>query len=164
MQTVSVRIPEDDLAWLVELQLPDATSPSDKIRALIADARRRVKGAHDFVRCAALFREQVRPVLDAIDAYEHATHQRSEIVTLLAAQLPELMASLVTAAPPGKPIGEAAGELEARLTAKSMRLLLGMLRLAVTGNRPIYQPAVLDSYVHEVKELANLIQPAQANP
>ncbi|PXX27177.1 hypothetical protein FPJ27_20850 [Burkholderia sp. MS455] len=164
MQTVSVRIPEDDLAWLVELQLPDATSPSDKIRALIADARRRGRGAHDFVRCAALFREQVRPVLDAIDAYEHATHQRSEIVTLLAAQLPELMASLVTAAPPGKPIAEAAGELEARLTAKSMRLLLGMLRLAVTGNPPVYQPAVLDSYVHEVKELANLIQPAQANP
>ncbi len=56
MQTVSVRIPEDDLAWLVELQLPDATSPSDKIRALIADARRRGKGANDFVRWAALFR------------------------------------------------------------------------------------------------------------
>ncbi|VWD41329.1 hypothetical protein [Burkholderia lata] len=163
MQTVSVRIPEDDLAWLVELQLPDATSPSDKIRALIADARRRGRGAHDFVRCAALFREQVRPVLDAIDAYEHATHHRSEIVTLLAAQLPDLMASLVTAAPPGKPIGDAAGELEARLTAKSMRVLLGLLRLAVTGNPPAYHPGVLDPYVHEVKELANLIQPAQAH-
>jgi hypothetical protein len=162
MQTVSVRIPEDDLAWLVELQLPDATSPSDKIRALIADARRRIKGAHDFARCAALFREQVRPVLDALEAYEHETHRHSELVALLAAQLPDLMASLVTAALPGQAIADASSELEARLTAKSMRMLLGLLRLAVTGNPPTYHRAVLDPYVREIKELANLVQPAQA--
>ena len=162
MQTVSVRIPENDLAWLVELQLPDATSPSDKIRALIADSHRRIKGAHDFARCAALFREQVRPVLDVIEAYEYETHHHSELITQLAAQLPDLMASLVTAAPPGHAIAEAANELEARLAAKSMRMLLGLLRLAVTGNPPAYHRAVLDPYVREVKELANLIQPAQA--
>ena len=39
MQTVSVRIPEDDLAWLSSLQLQGASSPSDKIRALIGYRR-----------------------------------------------------------------------------------------------------------------------------
>jgi hypothetical protein len=161
MQTVSVRIPENDLAWLSSLQLPGASSPSDKIRALIADAQRRAQGENDFVRCTTLLREQVRPLLDATQTYEHTTHRHSEIVALLAAQLPELMASLVTSIPEGKRVGDLARELEARLTAKAMRMLLGLLRLAVTQRPPTYDATVLNPYVVEVQELAQVIQIAR---
>lgn len=143
MQTVSVRIPEDDLAWLSSLQLQGASSPSDKIRALIADAQRRATGENDFVSCVALLREQVRPLLEATQAYEHATHSHSEIVTLLATQMPELMASLITALPDGKRVAEVAREIEARLTAKAMRMLLGLLRLAVTQRPPTYDLSLI---------------------
>ncbi|MEW6339790.1 MAG: hypothetical protein AB1704_03750 [Pseudomonadota bacterium] len=161
MQTVSVRIPEDDLAWLSSLQLQGASSPSDKIRALIADAQRRATGENDFVSCVALLREQVRPLLEATQAYEHATHSHSEIVTLLATQMPELMASLITALPDGKRVAEVAREIEARLTAKAMRMLLGLLRLAVTQRPPTYDPAVLNHYVTELQELTQVIQVAR---
>jgi hypothetical protein len=161
MQTVSVRIPEDDLAWLANLQLPGASSPSDKIRALIADARRRAHGENNFVSCTALLREQVRPVYDATQAYEHATRQHSEVVALLIAQLPELTASLITSIPEGKRVAEMARELEARLTAKAMRMLLGLLRLAVTQRPPTYDATVLNPYVTEVRELAQVIQIAR---
>jgi hypothetical protein len=161
MQTVSVRIPEDDLAWLSSLQLQGASSPSDKIRALIADAQRRANGENDFVSCVALLREQVRPLLEATQAYEHATHCHSEIVTLLATQMPELMASLITAPPEGKPVADVAREIEARLTAKAMRMLLGLLRLAVTQRPPTYDPTVLNHYVAELQELTQVIQVAR---
>jgi hypothetical protein len=161
MQTVSVRIPEDDLAWLSGLQLPGASSPSDKIRALIAEAQRRATGENDFVSCVALLREQVRPLQEATQTYEHATHCHSEIVTLLANQLPELMASLVTALPEGKRVAEMAREIEARLTAKAMRMLLGLVRLAVTQRPPAYDPAVLNPYLAELQELTQVIQIAR---
>ncbi|MEF9387324.1 hypothetical protein V4890_17120 [Ralstonia solanacearum species complex bacterium KE056] len=161
MQTVSVRIPEDDLAWLSNLQLPSASSPSDKIRALLADARRRTAGENDFAHCVMLLREQVRPLQEAVQSHEQATQSHSEIVSLLAAQLPELMATLITSVPKGQPIGESAGELEARLTAKAMRILLCLLRLAVTQRPPVYRANVLNPYVDEVQELARIIQPAR---
>ncbi len=161
MQTVSVRIPEDDLAWLSNLQLAGASSPSDKIRALLSEAKRRAGGENDFASCVALLREQVRPLQDAVQTHEHTSHSHSEIVSLLAAQLPELMATLITSAPEGKRLAETAVELEARLTAKAMRILLGLLRLAVTQRPPVHQSTVLNPYVAEVQELAQIIQPAR---
>ena len=40
MQTVSVRIPEEDLEWLMGLDIAGARNPSDRIRSLIAATRR----------------------------------------------------------------------------------------------------------------------------
>ena len=71
------------------------------------------------------------------------------------------MATLITSAPEGKRLAETAVELEARLTAKAMRILLGLLRLAVTQRPPVYQSTVLNPYVAEVQELAQIIQPAR---
>ncbi|KJK22057.1 hypothetical protein UB46_23335 [Burkholderiaceae bacterium 16] len=161
MQTVSVRIPEEDLAWLAGIELPGASSPSDKIRALLADARRRADGSSDYIGCVALLREQVRPLLDATQTLEHEHQQHSEIVPMLAMQLPELMASLIAGVPSGDRAPAQARELEARLTARAMRMLLGLLRLAVTQRTPAYDPAVLDAYVPEVLELAKLIHNAR---
>ena len=56
---------------------------------------------------------------------------------------------LITSAPEGKRLAETAVELEARLTAKAMRILLGLLRLAVTQRPPVYQSTVLNlSLIH----------------
>ncbi|MGO4325491.1 hypothetical protein AB4Z48_06680 [Cupriavidus sp. 2TAF22] len=161
MQTVSVRIPEEDLAWLGNLRLPGTSSPSDKIRALLADARRRAEGSSDYIGCLSLLRDQVRPLLDAAQALELDHQLHSEIVPTLAMQLPELMASLIAGVPAGDQAPAQARELEARLTARAMRMLLGMLRLAVTQRTPAYDPAVLDAYIPEVLELATLIRSAR---
>jgi hypothetical protein len=161
MQTVSVRIPEEDLAWLAGIQLAGASSPSDKIRALLADARRRADGSGDYVGCVSLLREQVRPLLEATQALEHDHQLHSAIVPLLAMQLPELMASLSAGVPAGDQAPAQARDLEARLTARAMRMLLGLLRLGVTQRTPAYDPAVLDAYIPEVLELAKLIQSAR---
>ncbi|MDF3832812.1 hypothetical protein P3W85_07615 [Cupriavidus basilensis] len=161
MQTVSVRIPEEDLAWLARIQLPGASSPSDKIRALLADARRRADGSSDYIGCVSLLREQVRPLLEAAQILEQDHQQHSEIVLMFAMQLPELMASLIAGVPAGDQAAARARELEARLTARAMRMLLGLLRLAVTQRTPAYDPTVLDAYVPEVLELATLIKNAR---
>lgn len=161
VQTVSIRLPEDDLAWLSQLQLPGATSPSDKLRALLADARRRSEGANDYISCLALLREQVRPLLDVTQTLEHDSAIHSEIVPMLAMQAPELMATLIASVPAGSDAAEEAKALEARLASRAMRMLLGLLRLAVTQRTPAYDPAILDPFVPEVLELAGMIRMAR---
>ena len=40
MQTVSARIPIDELQWLATLEVQGANTPSDKLRALVTQLRR----------------------------------------------------------------------------------------------------------------------------
>ena len=164
MQTVSIRLPEDDLAWLTQLQLPGATSPSDKLRALLADARRRSEGANDYIGCLTGLRDQVRPLLDVTQALEHEHAMHSEVLPMLAMQTPELMASMIAGVPAGEDAAAQARTLEGRLAARAMRMLLGLLRLAVTQRTPAYDPAVLDPFVPEILELAEMIRMARQTP
>lgn len=164
MQTVSVRIPEDDLAWLAGLDLPDAHSPSDKIRGLIAEARRRAAGEGDYLSCVAQMRETLRTFNDQLQTQEHALLLHSEVLALLGAQLPELMAGVATALPAdAESSADSARQCEAQLTARAMRLLLGLLRLGVTRRAPAYDPTLFDRYVPEVEELLLLMQRARSD-
>ena len=43
MQTLSARIPTEDMEWLAGLDIQGAVSPSDKLRALIAQMRRHTR-------------------------------------------------------------------------------------------------------------------------
>ena len=48
MQTLSARIPLEDIEWLASLDIQGAVSPSDKLRALIAQMRRQYEGTLDY--------------------------------------------------------------------------------------------------------------------
>ena len=48
--------------------------------------------------------------------------------------------------------------LQADLTERTMRLLVRLLRLSITQAVPAYDPAVLDSYISEIAEIADLIR------
>jgi hypothetical protein len=48
--------------------------------------------------------------------------------------------------------------IEADLADRTMRLLVRLLRLSITQTVPAYDPAVLDTYVAEIAEIADLIR------
>ena len=51
---LSVRVSQDDAAFLAGLAVTGATSPSDKLRALIRDARLRHEGCSGYAECFAI--------------------------------------------------------------------------------------------------------------
>lgn len=157
MQTVSVRVPEDDLAWITALRIDGSSSPSDKIRAIIANARRQREGASDFVAAAATVHDSIRPFMDAIKAVEHKFRMHSEAVLVMGEVLPELIAAMICSPPSGKDPRGAAVQIEADLVRRAMRLLTAMLRLSVTPMSPTYDPSVFDPYIPEVIAIANII-------
>ena len=97
MQTLSARIPTEDLEWLVGLDLQGAVSPSDKLRALIGQLRRQHEGSLDYQRSLGWLRDLVAPFVSAIrgvrapepDAFggAHAGRRR---------RLPQIMATLLS--------------------------------------------------------------------
>jgi hypothetical protein len=160
MQTVSVRIPEDDIEWLMGLDIAGARNPSDRIRSLIGATRRQRAGTSDYVACVAMMRDFLRPLQEALSTAERREKRHSEVVATILAGLPEIMAEAI-AAPPIPADDKAVPVLarfEADLATRTMRLLLQLLRLSITPAVPAYDPAVLDSSLAEIANIAELIR------
>jgi hypothetical protein len=160
MQTVSVRIPEDDIQWLMGLDIEGARNPSDRIRSLIAATRRQRAGTSDYVSCAAMLRDFLRPLQDTLSTVERREKVHSEVVATILAGLPEIMAEAIAFPPvPGDSSAVATlARIETDLATRTMRLLVQLLRLSITPAVPAYDPAVLDSYLAEIANIADLIR------
>src|SRR5262249_32329091 len=96
MQTLSARIPSEDLEWLGGLQIEGAVSPSDKLRSLIGQLRRQHDGSLDFQRSLSWLRDLVTPFVSSIRTLEHHNRMHSEVLTLVAEALPQIMATLLS--------------------------------------------------------------------
>ena len=159
MQTISVRVPDDDLEWLMSLEVPGARNPSERIRSLLTETRRQREGMHDYVACAAMLRGFLQPFADAVAAAERRHKVHSEVVATIVDSLPEIMAEAIAFVPAaGDKAVAALTRVEADLCARTMRMLIRLLRLTVTHAVPAYDPAVLDADLAEVIEIGDLVK------
>jgi hypothetical protein len=83
MQTVSVRMPNEDMEWLATLNLQGTSTPSDKLRALVAQIRRQREGAADYAASLAWMRDLVTPLVTRIGANEHKQGSHSEVIRIV---------------------------------------------------------------------------------
>lgn len=157
MQTLSIRIPNDDFEWLLSLPEAGAKTPSDRLRALIQRVRQQDAGLSDHALCAAWMRALAQPFADAVAASERQSHARSEALAVLIERVPPLMALLAATRLDAERQADAALAAEAVLVPEALRLLAGLLRAALTPNSAVYDIAVLDRGLPDIIELAGLI-------
>ncbi|MBD9369908.1 hypothetical protein [Xanthomonas sp. XNM01] len=144
-QTVTLRLDEDDLTFLAGIEVAGATNLSEKIRALLADARAQREGlddfgaAYDFVR--GLFAVPERRVHQA----EVASQQRSELVARVLAWMPETAAFVLagSALQAGGDTPKALRDFERGLGERAMVLTESMLQLAQAGFPGCHAPETL---------------------
>ena len=147
-QTVTLRLDEDDLTYLAGIDVPGAANLSEKIRALLADARAQRDGlgdfgaAYDFTR--RLFSTPERCVRDA----EVRTQVRSELIARVLAWMPDTAAFMLSSAcprpdPRRKDDTEHLRRLEHGLGERVLALVDSMLQLAHAGFPGCYDPATL---------------------
>ena len=157
MQSLSARIPTEDLEWLSRLDIQGAVSPSDKVRSLIGQLRRQHEGTLDYQRSLAWLRDQVAPFVSAIRAIEHENRMHSEVLTLVAEALPQIMATLLSERGLTNDAKARAVEVEQIVVQRCFQLLTSLLRLAVTSDAACYDPKVIESHVPRVLEIAQII-------
>jgi len=157
MQTLSARIPLEDIEWLAGLDLQGAISPSDKLRALIAQMRRQFEGTLDYERSLSWLRDLVAPFVTAIRAVEHNNRMHSEVLTLTAEWLPQIMAILLSERALGKDAKKRAIDIEELIVQRCFQLLASIMRLAVTREAACYSPAVIEKHVSGVLEIAEIV-------
>lgn len=159
---ISVRIPADEADFLASLNLEGALSLSEKLRAVIAEARSRRDGAHNYLNALKSSQESLAPTLRTIRNSENAHDLHSELVGRLAEWLPDCFALMVSAAGDDETLSpEQLTDIERRLADRSLTLMQSILQIALTPKAPCYDPDVFADRIDAVLGLAELV--AQTN-
>ncbi len=160
---VSVRLPKEDADFLAELHVDGATTASDKMRALISDARRRHQGPQDFQSCLSAVEEMLGPVSRRLRHGELRESVHSELLTRLLEWLPDMAAFLIASGEQIEGDGKALRRMEEGVAERAFRLMESLMHLGVTRRCPCYDPEVINQRVAPILELAKVIEARQAN-
>ena len=88
--SLSVRVDDDDAAFLARMQIDGARTPSEKLRALLRVERRRQQGSHDADEAAEMFRDLLRTTRRRIRKMEAESGARSDLLKKIYDHLPEI--------------------------------------------------------------------------
>lgn len=157
MQTLSVRVPAEDIEWLASLQTPGALTPSDKLRALIAQMRKQHQGAMDYATCVGWLRELLAPFVVAIRELEHRQNLHSGVIDAVVEWLPQIMATLLAERRFAEEPAKNLTALEDTLIQRCFQLATTLLRLGITPRAECYDPSAIERHLGRVIELADLI-------
>lgn len=149
----SARISLDDAEFISSLEYEGAATPSDKLRALLAETRRRHGNQVDFGHNLAQMQEWLTPLKRRLLVRQDQLQSSMEIANRLLDTLPELLARLLTLAARAEQLG--ARELrqgEQQLLQAMLRMNELLLPLAL---RPEHVKAQAD--LEALYKLANLV-------
>lgn len=156
---LSVRISESDAAFIARISLPGAVTPSDKIRALIAEARLRHEALDSPREGGAFVRALLQPQRERVRALEEQLGMHSEAVAKLVEWLPEFLALFLGASlSKQEDAALSLRALERVLVSKLLATVEALLRLAVTSQEPCYDPQVVSSQLEVLIELLEVIK------
>jgi len=155
---ISVRITPEDAEFIAAMDVAGASTPSDKVRAVLGEARRRRMESRDYPGCLAMLQEMLSPALRNLRQAELDHGMHSELVALLGEWLPEVMAVLIASAAEVGPAEteESLHEVEAAVADRVFRLIDAVLRLGITRTCRGYDPEVISSRLGSALELAQV--------
>lgn len=154
---VSVRITQEDADFIAALQVEGAHTASEKIRALLTQARLQHEQEQDF----AHFLQQVHNMLALakhnIATWEKDKTQHSTLIARAFEILPDLLAYVASESPSAEASLAEMKKYEAAIAARLMHLVESVLQLAVTGASPCYDEQVLIKQLDTSLALAQII-------
>ncbi len=153
----SVRLSEEDAQFIANLNIKGATTPSEKIRTLIQQARendfkKRHQNYEDYME---RLHHWLSPIVVKYRAMELKKEHHSELVELFIEWVTEAMAFMLSVNEQKKWDLEM---LEKQLSDRVFLLLEKILRLGVTGQAPCYDRAIIQNNIQPLMELIQIIQ------
>lgn len=154
----SARLSPQDAEFIAQFQVEGAHSPSDKIRAIIADARDRSTGAGDYKSALQQTQSMIAPTLRLTRSSERSAGSHSELVSRLGDWVPECLAYFASwTGAEAELSAEELTRLEVGLVQRSVTLMESILQMAITQRSPCYDPVLLNEKISPVLELARII-------
>eukprot|EP00903_Cladosiphon_okamuranus_P001274 g1272.t1 len=154
---ISVRLSDDDVAFLASYEVQGARTPSDKLREILKAAREREKGIRDVSSCEDLLRSMARPAEKGLRQLQRETGVRSDLVIKLYERLPEMFAELIASAPTPEGEEKDLRRFEADLSAELFSLIEEVFDLGLTSPSRTYDPELMDRRLKPILEIARIL-------
>lgn len=148
----------DDAEFIARTDIAGASTPSEKVRALLAEARKRREGFSDYSSCVGMVQEMLSPTLQRLWAAEHRERVHSELVLELAQWTPEALAFLLTGLDDEAQSREDLAAFEEGVAERLFRLVENVIRMNVTRRCRGYDPEVVSKRIGPVIELIDVIR------
>ncbi|MEM9029518.1 MAG: hypothetical protein AAGC70_14230 [Pseudomonadota bacterium] len=159
---LSVRVSDEDALFLAELQVPDAVTPSEKLRAILHEARRRHTGMQDASEGGLLLREMATPARRNVRRCEGKLGRKSDVILKLYERLPDIMARLI-AGPNDSTSPESLVEFEKEVLDQVCVLLKDFVTVGLTSPVRVYGEENFTAEMEAVMELVELVRVHQRN-
>lgn len=155
----SVRVSQDDAAFLAELKVSGAVTPSDKLRTIISAARERAEGSTDYQGCLRNLGELTSRAILLIREFEQQQSIHSEIVLTLTEWSQELLAFVTAKAngAKGEQSKELLLEIEKGICDRIFTLIEKILRMGITTRSSCYEPTAISQRLEPVLEIVNVL-------
>jgi UPF0288 family protein (methanogenesis marker protein 3) len=159
MVQIGVRIPQEDATFISQLNVEGATTPSDKLRTIIAQARKRELGAHDYKECLATIDELLLPVRNQVRALELQQEIHSEFVLRTLDWLSDVLAFCLASRADleSSQKKESLEYFEQQLSSRIFRIIESVLQMGVTPRGPCYQPDLISVNLQQVLDITSVI-------
>ncbi|MEJ8473940.1 hypothetical protein [Roseibium algae] len=155
---ISVRLSNEDVAFLAEFEMQGARTPSDKLRGILKNAREQAEGSQDVARCEAMLRDLLRPAERKVRQSQRDNNIRSDFVIKLYQRLPEIVADLTASAHVDVLDRDQLERMEADLAAELFSLIEEVFDLGLTSQSRTYDPQLMQEKLKPVLEIAQLLQ------
>lgn len=154
---LSVRISHEDAEFLAKLEVDNAKTPSDKVRAIIAERRKFAPEGLSYSQVLSWLEGSLAPILLKLRDVQNREKEYSEVVRIAAEWLPDLLAHFLIEA---KSVQNKQGlaKLEADITDKAFRFIEAILRLGVTEEAPCIDKRAVSKRMTTSIELVKVIQ------
>ncbi len=160
---LSVRLSREDAEFIAGLKAGDAVTMSEKVRALVREARLKAERGDTFEGVVEQTEDTLAPLKQALDRLEQDEGVRSALLRALIVALPRILAELEAADVDGDPpVVESLTALEAGAARRVKDLLDQLARLSVTKKAPTLDPCIMRNQIAE--PLTELIDIIKANP
>jgi hypothetical protein len=153
---LSVRIPHKDAEFIASLKIDGCITPSEKVRALITEARTRAAQAEGYVGNVTATKELLAPALQKVQSQENVSGKHSELVKVFSDWLPDSVAFLASSYTIGsKDVN--LEKLEEGAATRIFRLMDSILRMGVTQKAPCYDKEIISKKVEPMVELMEIV-------
>ncbi len=154
---IGVRVNAEDVEFLNLLEISGAKTPSDKLRAIIEEARLRREFANEYTGSYRMIQEQVTPITERIKKVEYDKNIHSALLTRILEWMPDFYAYCLTSLSEEKEVDEELLSYEKGAVDRVARLFESLLHLELSGQENSYTAGVFRDHVASFTKLLRII-------
>lgn len=159
---IGARISQEDAEFISQLKIEGAHTPSDKLRAIIENARSKAEYSYDFAGSYRSLKSEINPIVEYVKEAENSQNIHSAVVERVFEWMPEFYAYCLSTLNPDDENNKLQ-EFEKGVVEKLFRLFESLLHLELSKQSTSYSDNVVKSHFESINSLMQIIQNTTTN-